>query len=359
MEALKNRYRLYRRGKTFYWQDNESVGQGSLRTKNRAEAEKLLHAKNESRGNPSINLKMAEVYLSAHDPRMVKRTWADVIEQMIEKGTAESTKTRCRRAFASSRFEKFRDKVVVHTTAEDLLSILNGAGNSTIHYLRRLHNLAVDLGWLPWPALPKAQWPKVISKRSRAITADEHAKIVGSERNQEKRDYYEYLWHTGASQSDAAEMTGDKIDWRNGLLIYQRKKLANRGGFCSLQIGSKFRQLLERLPRTGPLFPTLATAGSSARTTEFKRRCRIAGISGVTLHSYRYSWAARARQALVPLRLAQAALGHGTRAIHEAYAGGDVIIAPSLEDYESEAARKIIPMATMVSDISDAEIRRA
>lgn len=276
MEALKNRYRLHRQSSgTYYWQDNESsCRQGSLGTKNRVEAEKLLHAKNETQLAPSINLKMAQVYLAAHDPRMVTRTWADVMEQMIERGHKDSTKERCRRVFRARHFDTLRNKVIVETTAEDLLTIINGAGNSIIHYLRRLHNLAVNLGWLPWPALPKGGWPKI---QARAITTEEHERIVTSECNPEKRAYYEFLWHTGAAQSDAAEMTAEKIDGRNGILVYQRKKLQGGGGWCSLRIGTQFRHLLERLPRTGPLFPTLRTAGANARATEFRRRCRIAG----------------------------------------------------------------------------------
>jgi len=31
------------------------------------------------------------------------------------------------------------------------------------------------------------------------------------------------------------------------------------------------------------------------RATEFASRCRQLGISGVTLHSYRYAWAERAK----------------------------------------------------------------
>ncbi|MEI9893845.1 MAG: hypothetical protein WDN28_08070 [Chthoniobacter sp.] len=45
--------------------------------------------------------------------------------------------------------------------------------------MRRLHNLALNLGWLAWPILHKAAWPKIRSESKRAITAEEHAAIVG------------------------------------------------------------------------------------------------------------------------------------------------------------------------------------
>jgi integrase len=42
-------------------------------------------------------------------------------------------------------------------------------------------------------------------------------------------------------------------------------------------------------------------------------------IQGVTLHSYRYAWAERARTAGYPERFAQEALGHNPKAVHRAY----------------------------------------
>ena len=71
------------------------------------------------------------------------------------------------------------------------------------------------------------------------------------------------------------------------------------------------------------------------RATEFRQRCKGLGIEGVTLHSYRYSWAERAREAGYPERLAQEALGHGSKAVHRAYAADGDVKLPSLEDYES------------------------
>jgi len=75
-----------------------------------------------------------------------------------------------------------------------------------------------------------------------------------------------------------------------------------------------------QLPRMGPLFPYLRTVREADRATEFKQRCRGLGISGVTLHSYRYAWAERAKTCGYPERFAQMALGHNSKAVHRAYA---------------------------------------
>jgi integrase len=97
-------------------------------------------------------------------------------------------------------------------------------------------------------------------------------------------------------------------------------------------------KLLQQLPTTGALFPNLSTWTESDRASRFRRRCHKAGVSGVTLHCYRYAWAERAKVVGMPERFAQAALGHNSKAIHRAYAKKAVIIAPSLEDYERKAA---------------------
>src|SRR5664280_885705 len=43
------------------------------------------------------------------------------------------------------------------------------------------------------------------------------------------------------------------------------------------------------------LFPYLSRVRAGDRATEFKSRCRQLGINGVSLHSYRYAWAERAK----------------------------------------------------------------
>jgi hypothetical protein len=80
---MLNKYRLFQRANgVFSWQDNDSAKQGSLRTKDRRAAEKLLHAKNEAYRLPTLNLTMARAYLSAHDAKMSTRTWMAVMREM-------------------------------------------------------------------------------------------------------------------------------------------------------------------------------------------------------------------------------------------------------------------------------------
>src|SRR6266550_4549302 len=288
------KYRLYRRRNgVFYWQENDSAKQGTLRTTDRHEAERLLNAMNESYREPTLNLNLARAYLAAHDPKMAERTWQAVMDEMATHGIP-STQLRCARGFRRKAYDPLRNKPLVQTIAEDLLTIIHVNGNCVAHYLRRLHNLALDLDWLPWPILAKRAWPKIRSQSKRAITAEEHRAVIASEKNSERRAYYELLYETGASQTDAANLTAENIDWKNGILVYRRKKLGPFSEPCRLTIGKKLRSLLNVLPSSDDLFPNIKRTSANHRSAEFSRRCRIAGVLGVSLHSYRHSWAQRA-----------------------------------------------------------------
>ncbi len=74
------------------------------------------------------------------------------------------------------------------------------------------------------------------------------------------------------------------------------------------------------------------------RSTEFARACRRLKINGITLHSYRYAWAERARTCGYPERFVQEALGHNSKAVHRAYARKAQVVIPALEDYERKLA---------------------
>jgi hypothetical protein len=336
------KYRLYRRRNgNFYWQENNSRKQGSLRTTEKREAERLLNAMNESHREPTLNLNLARAYLVAHDPQMARRTWQAVMDEMATHGIP-TTQERCARGFRSKAYDPIRSKPLAQTNAADLLAIVHANGNCVGHYLRRLHNLAIDLGWLAWPILAKRAWPKIRRQQKRAITAEEHALVIASEGNAERCAYYELLYETGAAQTDGANLTAEDVDWKDHVLVYRRQKLGPFSEPARLTIGTKLAALLESRPRSGDLFPNIKRSSAAHRSAEFRRRCRLAGVTGVSLHSYRYAWAQRAKAAGYPQRFAQAALGHSSRAVHEAYAKNAFVICPALDEYEINTKRKVV-----------------
>jgi integrase len=245
----------------------------------------------------------------------------------------------------SKPFDLIRKKLLVQTTTDDLLEVLRAGKAATNNYLRRLHNLALGLGWLAWPILAPKMWPKVKPKPKRAITAEEHARIIAAETNPERRLYYGVLWEIGAAQTDAAELTAAQIDWGERTLTYRRKKLDGNQEPAALRIGPRLEALLRQLPSEGPLFPKISQTKDTDRSAEFSRRCRLLGIAGVSLHSFRFSFAERAKTAGLEERFAMAALGHNSRAIHASYGKRAKVVCPSLEAYE----QKVIQLNTTES----------
>jgi hypothetical protein len=59
------------------------------------------------------------------------------------------------------------------------------------------------------------------------------------------------------------------------------------GEQAQLAISKTLAAILRQLPGAGPLFPKIAEAGDNARAAEFYRRCKLLGIAGISLHSYR------------------------------------------------------------------------
>ncbi|HTQ50520.1 MAG TPA: hypothetical protein VMJ12_07400 [Candidatus Acidoferrales bacterium] len=80
----------------------------------------------------------------------------------------------------------------------------------------------------------------------------------------------------------------------------------------------------------------LRTVRVGNRATEFRQRCDGLEISGVSLHSYRYTWAEPAKTAGYPERFAQEALGHNSKAVHWAYARKAKVELPPLSEYEQQ-----------------------
>jgi integrase len=331
--AMKSRFWLCKRGTIYYALDSETGRRISLRTSDKLEAQKLLYAKNEVIGKPALGLALAKAYLSAFDPALAKRTWQDVLDEFCSRGQPQTQALR-RRKTRHHAFDLIRHKGLVETTADDFRQVLKSSGVIVQAFLRCTHNLALDLGWLPWPILPRKLWPEPRFKEKRAITADEHQQIIAAEGNQERRSYYDLLWEIGASQTDAVLLTAENIDWENRVLAYSRKKT---GTWAYIAIGPRLELLLRKLPAAGHLFPKLAATTENARSAEFWRRCKLLGITGVSLHSYRYAWAQRAKECGYPERFAQEALGHNSKAVHRAYARHARVLLPSIESFEKPA----------------------
>jgi integrase len=337
---MKARYRLFLRRKSVYYAfDDTNKSFTSLKTKDKTEATRLLVAMNEAGRQPAMNLCLARVYLRHSDPMVSVRTWQHVLEEIIQIKSGP-TQVRWKSAAKDKAFDLIRKRILIETQAEHLLAVLRAGKVSTNAFLRKIHNFALDMNWLPATVIPRRQWPAIRYKEKRAITFEEHQRIITAEMNPERKIFYKLCWHLGASQGDIASLKGEDVDWANSTVSFVRKKT---GVPVLVHLGAEVLNLFKDLPAEGPLFPYLSSVRASDRATEFKQRCHQLRIKGVTLHSYRYAWAERAKVAGMPERFAQEALGHNSKAVHRAYAKRALMKIPSLEDYEQRAATKAEP----------------
>ena len=329
---MKQRYRKFKRGwGVWYVYDNTNGNSQSLNTRSKPEAERLVHSMNEAERQPILNRQIARAYLMATDPQAITRTWGFVMAEKL-KISQGKTQHRWVSAIKDKAFDLIRNMNIVETRSEHFMAVLEAGTVSTNVYLRKIHNFALDMNWLMGPVLVKRQWPKIQFGEKRAITWSEHLRIVEREHNPERRAYYWVCWHVGGAQTDMARLEAKDIDFEQKVLTYFRSKTGEQ---AQMSIGPQLESILLKLPKSGPLFPYLITAREADRATEFKQRCNGLAIKGVTLHSYRYAWAQRAKALGYPERWAQQALGHSSKAVHRAYAKNVGIRLPSLETYEA------------------------
>jgi integrase len=289
---MKQRYHVFRRENGVYYSlDTLTKKRQSLETADAETAQRLINAQNEASKQPAVNLQIAQVYLQHSDPEFAKRTWQFVMDEM-GRTKSGNTKKRWDVAMKDKAFDLIRDLALIKTQAEHFLDALHKGTVSTNVFLRRLHNFALDMNWIPKSIIPKRQWPEVQFREKRAITFAEHQAIVSREKNPERKKFYELCWHLGGSQGDIAALKADDVDWENKTISFIRKKT---GVPVILHLGGEALNTLRDLPSEGLLFPSLSGVRASDRATEFASRCRQLGITGVTLHSYRYAWAERAK----------------------------------------------------------------
>jgi hypothetical protein len=274
------RYRLVYRGSrnTYYYFDTNLNKRESLGTGDKAEAQRLIDAKNEAVLHVGMNLQIAQVYLQHSDPSMATRTWQNVFDAIVAKKHG-STQARWQCASRDKAFDLIRHRKVVETTSEHFLTVLQTGTVATNLYLRRTHCFAIGMHWLPWPILPKLHWPPLVYKQKRGVTPAEHDKIVQNERNAELRAFYQMLWHTGGAQTDVANFKAEDIDWQDRTISYSRRKT---GVLVNLTLGNDAMKVLETLPRTGQLFPRLAELSASERriSASLAFRCTLTATPG-------------------------------------------------------------------------------
>ena len=244
---MKQLFSLYRRNGIYYAQNTQNGKQESLRTRDEAAAKALLHSKNEASRQPILNRQIALAYLSATDAAAATRTWKFVMDEMA--ATKQGvTRHRYDIAWKDPAFVQIGNLPLLETNAAHILKVIRTGTVSTNHYMRRMHNFALEMDWLPKAIVPRRQWPKPLHKEKRAITQAEHEAIIANEKNPERRAFYQLAWHMGAAQTDLATLTAEDVDWEQKTIGFFRRKT---GTVARLHFGPIVSAILQDLPGTG------------------------------------------------------------------------------------------------------------
>jgi len=177
---MKQRYRVFRRPwGVFYCEDLTTGKQEILKTRDKDETYRLVAAKNETQDGPAFSRQLARVYWKAGDPAAATRTWQSVMDELVKLKHGPN-QHRWEVAMEDKAFDLLRQLPVLETRPEHFLRVLQQGSVSTNTFLRRLHNFALDMDWVPWPVMPKRQWPAVRYREKRAVTRQEHELILST-----------------------------------------------------------------------------------------------------------------------------------------------------------------------------------
>ena len=96
--------------------------------------------------------------------------WAVPLEELAKTKTGV-THERWLRVLKDEAFNLIRELPILETRPEHLLNVMEVGTVSTNVFLRRVHNFALDMGWLPWPVIrwapTRSSWLTRESSRSR------------------------------------------------------------------------------------------------------------------------------------------------------------------------------------------------
>lgn len=342
-------YRLKKHGQTGMWYaiDKKTRKQTSLKCKGtRQQANEIADIQfgNTDDSNAMHHMKAAEAHLMKCNPEWVTNTWDMIAKRKIKGprgrvGGAKKSGTTAAQtsAWNNECWDDLRHKRCIDTTPRDFELATEKVGPYLIAIGKQIHNYAADHRLIPYPIMGKEMWPKRDGgKMSRTVTEEDHLKIVdyigdenigsyhqfarrhpSSTRKQWRDEWVNWLWFlwwTGASQKDAANIKAENVKWDQRVIEYKRAKWVKpeKHAPCRVAISKdgSLDRLLKKLPKEGYLFPLLQGVSTASRSRAFKVFVDWVKIDPVTPHGYRFAFAERAKEMGMSAEDRMTTLGH-------------------------------------------------
>jgi integrase len=303
---------IYRRGRIWwisYYDQNRNRLQESSRSSNRREAEKI-HALRKSEVLRGVYRQPVKITLGEFSERYVvhakvnKRSWLRD-EQMLK---------------PLKRFFKSETQLTEITVAEIegyKLSRSSGVSGSTVNrelaLLKRMFNLAIDWDlFLSSNPVRKVKFFREFSIRSRVLNSEEEEKLLQNA-TPYLQDIMRFALNTGLRIGEIYSLLWSNVDNEKFVLNICAQKT---GKTRTVPLNADARKVLDVWAlgkrnehvfynhETGKPFVDLSTG--------FALACRSAGISGVTWHTLRHTFASRLLDRGVDIMTVKELLGHST-----------------------------------------------
>mgnify|MGYP001288599589 CR=1 FL=1 len=363
-------YKLKKRndkGGVYYIIDKATGKSRSSKTTDKHQARELAQEQYNltDNTNAAFHMKCAEMHLAKCNPEWTINTWDMIAKRMINGPRGRFGGEKKPRTIATAQscwnnacWNRLRDKRVIDTVPNDFHQATKGVGIALVNFGKQLHNYATNHRLMPYPIMGTEMWVKHQSKpRSRAVSEEEHHKILHyinstktdlwgqyikhhprtspKQWRDEWVNYLWFLWFTAASSSDAANMKAENIKWNENVLEYTRDKWVKPDEHAPVRVaiakGGQLEELLKRLPKSGNLFSLLSRTRVDSRSNRFRRIIDALGISGISIHGYRYAFAERAKRAGMSAEDRMANLGHSTFEMTNHYDKKAKVVPASIE----------------------------
>lgn len=140
---------------------------------------------------------------------------------------------------------------------------------------------------------------KAKRNKGSALTVDEQAEFIRAIHGSKLESYYLFVLYSGCRRNEALAVRREDIDDQKQIVHIRGTKTQLSDRYIPLF--DNLRKLLSDLPEHGALFPF----HSDYVTKQFKKYC-----PAHTLHDLRHTFATRALESGVPMKVVQAWLGH-------------------------------------------------